>query len=282
MGQTLVIAEPGCTHEGDWSTLLDLLHTAKRCGADVWKPQWTSDPVQMCERRHIGPDHPKRTYYERAYSWLNFPVAWHAEFKALCQQVGLQYAVTCFLPQDVATVAPFVDYFKIANFESQDEALIEACKRFQGYPNPGGGPVLIVSHPGGVPNPAYRCWWARPKHLHCVAAYPAPMEAMNLSCIREVHDEYGDCVRYGFDGLSDHSRHLLTGALAVACGADIIETHYRLDSCDPNNPDYAVAFTPAEFTTYIQNIRDAEIMLGDGVKQIQPCEEWALPYRVTA
>jgi N,N'-diacetyllegionaminate synthase len=103
--------------------------------------------------------------------------------------------------------------------------------------------------------------------LHCVSAYPAPISEMNLRAVGR--------------GLSDHSRNLLTGAVAVGAGARIIETHYRLDTCHPTNPDYAVAFTPAEFTQYVKNIRDAEAMMGDGVKKRQPCEEWAVPYRVT-
>jgi sialic acid synthase SpsE len=265
MSKTLVIAEPGCTHEGSKDTLLELLHTAKACGADVWKPQWTSDPVQMCERRHIGPDHPKRDYYLRAYSWLSWPVEWHAEFKAICVRVGLKYACTVFLPSDVKTVAPYVDYLKIASFELNDISMHEACAL--------AGKSVIASYgmcdPGAV---SVDAWCCPDYRLHCVSAYPSPLGAMNILAIDR---------SYGFDGLSDHSRHLLAGALAVACGAEVVETHYRLDSCDPNNPDYAVAFPPAEFTQYIQNIRDAEIMLGSGVKQIQECERAMLPYRVT-
>ncbi len=68
----------------------------------------------------------------------------------------------------------------------------------------------------------------------------------------------------------------------MAYGAKIVEAHYRLDACDPLNPDYPVAFSPFEFTQYIAYIRDAEAMRGDGRKTIQPSEEPMLRYKVGA
>jgi N,N'-diacetyllegionaminate synthase len=271
----LVIAEPGGTAEGDKATMLRLLETAHACGANVWKPQWTSDPMQMCERRHIGPDHPKRAYYEAAYRWLQWPVEWHAEFRDKCHALGMQYACSVYLPQDVATVAPLVDYLKISSFEAGDAEIANSVRGHESK--------AIVST--GMGNDDLAEWWqlfrSGTRVLHCVSAYPAPLGEMNLSVLwarEDIYDYCESCV----DGLSDHSRHLLTGAVAVGAGAKIIEAHYRLDTCHPSNPDYAVAFTPAEFTQYIQNIRDAETMMGTGEKRIQECEKAMLPFRVTA
>jgi N,N'-diacetyllegionaminate synthase len=254
----LVIGEPGCTSEGDKATMLRLLETAAQCGANVWKPQWTSDPVLMCERRHIGYAHPKHEYYLRAYSWLAWPVEWHAEFRARCRALDMAYACTVFLKQDVARVAPYVDYLKVASFEAGDNELVAEAIRWHGR-------VILSTGMGQQYFGSAKPWAV----LHCVSAYPAPIDEMNLRAMKH------------HKGLSDHSRHLLTGAVAVGARAKAIETHYRLDTCHQSNPDYAVAFTPAEFTQYVKNIRDAEAMMGDGIKRRQPCEEWALPYRVS-
>lgn len=263
--KTLVIAEPGCTAEGDYRAMVRLLETAHQCGADVWKPQWTSDPAQMCERRHIPTDHPKRHYYEKAYAWLNWPVEWHGDFRNRCRVFGMKYACTAFLPADVFTIEPYVDYVKIASFEAGDEAIRTACKYVS-------KPVLLSTGMTSYleVDLLLKSTW---QLLHCVSSYPAPASEMNLRVLSD-----GGYGRYA--GLSDHSKHLLTGALAVARGARFIEAHYRLDDCDPSNPDYGVAFTPAEFAEYIQNIRTAESMMGDGIKRQQRSEAWALPYRV--
>lgn len=279
--RTLVIAEPGCTHEGSFDKLVQLLHVAADAGCDVYKPQWVSDPVAMCERRQMVNDptrpanNPKfanaaeeYAYYLRAYSWLNFPIEWHGELKRTCVERGMQYACTVFLPQDVGTLRWLTDLTKVASFEAED------CELLREVINNRPAREIVVSMGMGA-QWSFPYW--HPKLLHCVSAYPAPVSAMNLAVIQGRRLKQFSAV-----GLSDHSRHLLTGAVAVACGAEVIETHFRLDDCDPDNPDYAVAFTPAEFRQYIQHIRDAELMLGDGEKKIQPCEAWALPYRVVS
>ena len=265
MTRTLVIAEPGGTAEGNFGDMIELIHRAKEADADVFKAQWVSDPEQMCERRHITPDHPKRDYYLRAYSWLAFPVEWHLKLRAVCDSLRIAYGCTAFLPQDVLTLCPIVDYLKISSFEANDNELSNA---------PGMASMLgrIIISTGMTdaqppsPSPGYV------RLLHCVSSYPAPIEDMNL---RILGQEW--C-----SGLSDHSRDIDMGGFAVCVGAKIVEAHFRLYSCSPSNPDYATAFDPGEFCHYVAKIRKAERALGDGIKRVQPSEEWALPYKVTA
>lgn len=264
MISTLVIAEPGCTHEGSYDALVSLLHAAKDAGCNVWKPQWTSNPERMCERRHIGLDHPKRAYYLKAYSWLAFPVEWHADFSARCKQLGMQYGCTVFLPEDADRVAEHADYMKVASFEAGDSELLEAVLDASTLR----GRFVIVSTGMGREYADTEAPWFF--ELHCVSSYPAPIDAINLSVLPK------------YSGLSDHSRDLDMGMMAVCAGAQIIETHYRLYDCDPQNPDYPVSFDPGELAMYVGKIRKAERAMGDGVKRIHPSEEWALPYRVGA
>lgn len=296
MSRTLVIAEPGCTARGRYEDMVRLIHVTAAAGADVFKPGWTSDPVRMCERRHIGPDHPKRAYYEQAYGWLAWPVEWHEDFARLTRQLGLQYACTSFLPQDCAVLARHANFLKISSFEVHDREMREAAYLAMPYEFPRQSAVrvsrVVVSlGMTGSNVPELRYWagadtvpvglvacYAPMAILHCTSAYPAPLESLNLNVISGAGRYDGDS---GYAGLSDHSRNVLTGAVAVGAGASIIETHIRLDDCDPENPDYAVAFSPREFAQYVANIRTAEQMMGDGEKRVQPCEEWALPYRVT-
>jgi sialic acid synthase SpsE len=269
MNHTLVIAEPGCTAEGNYGDFIELIHRAHEAGADVFKVQWTSNPEQMCERRHITPDHPKRDYYLRAYSWLAFPVQWHAEFKAECDKFGLQYAATSFLPQDVWTVDPFVAFHKVASFEADTSVERSATVTRK--------PVVVSTGmesrlPGWLaPVPLCEGRLVESVHyLHCVSAYPAPVDDINLSLFHTNK----------FSGYSDHSRDIDMGGFAVCAGAKIIEAHLRLYDCAPENPDYAAAFDPGEFAMYVTKIRKAERALGSGVKSVQPSEQWALEYKV--
>ena len=81
-------------------------------------------------------------------------------------------------------------------------------------------------------------------------------------------------------GYSDHTHDVLTGALAIAAGARILEVHFRLNDTDPANPDYATALSPGQLKDYISLVRKAELMMGDGIKRPQPAEAEMMKYRV--
>lgn len=284
---TMVLAEPGATHDGRYDTMLRLIRAASVAGADVFKGQWTSSAQAMCERRH-APE------YLADYLKIQYPLEWHREFRAEASRVGLQYGCSVYLPGDPTLVAPFVDYLKLSSFEIDDavlyrEALLAKAARKIEYEEmvTGVHEMPLIVSTGMQKTTMEREWrvWDHKKCyapqavLHCCSCYPAPLSALNLSLCSGNGRDDGE-PRYA--GLSDHSRDVRVGGWAVACGARIIETHFRLDDCDPSNKDYAVSFTPAELAVYVRNIRDCEIALGDGVKRIHESEKPMLKYRVSA
>jgi N-acetylneuraminate synthase len=240
---------------------------AKRAGADAVKFQWTSDTRKMEQRRKV-PD--------GTYTMLAWPQAWLNVFAAECERVGIEFMCSVFLPKDVATIAPFVKQFKIASLEASDFELFDACEFLH-------KPIIVscgameydeldamVSSVASCDVPV--------SLLHCVASYPAPIDQMNLGVFRSRHGSPFT----GFSGLSDHSGDVLTGALAVACGAEIIEVHFRLDETRKDNADFAHSHDPWSLGEYIAAIRKAELMLGDGVKCVQPSEQAIRVHRVVS
>lgn len=249
---TMVLVEPGSIPEGDFDRMLRMIRLTAQIGADVFKNEWTSSPERMAERRGAAE-------YLWSYRKLAWPVEWHQRLANACKEQGLLYATTCYLPEDVNVVWPFCDYIKVASFEAGDLAMREALT-----------PHLhrtIVSLGMGA---SAAVWEGAAARLHCVSAYPAPVEQMNLAAIRA----------RGLDGLSDHSRHPWTGALAVMAGARFVEFHARLNDTDPKNADYLVARAPYEADEYVRHIRLAELMLGTGAPGAAPIEAGMLPYRV--
>ena len=267
MLRTFIIAESGSTWRDGTTTrhhlakALKCIRIAKSAGADCCKFQWTSAPGLMAERRHVT--------NVGAYHMLAWPAKWLPILAAECEAVGIEFMCSVFLACDVPTIAPFVKRFKIASLEAFDGSFCQACIDTW-------KPVIISVGACGWQEAATKFFpregwsWNGIKVLHCVAAYPAPVNQMNL-----------DVIKNGYDGLSDHSGDLLTGALAVACGAEIIEVHFRLDETRPENPDYVHSHSPAGLKQYITAIRKAELMLGDGIKKIEQSEEPMLKHRVT-
>jgi N-acetylneuraminate synthase/N,N'-diacetyllegionaminate synthase len=102
--------------------------------------------------------------------------------------------------------------------------------------------------------------------LHCVSAYPAPLEALNLSAIGTLRRAFRVPV-----GLSDHSASVASGAWAVAAGACVLEKHFTLDRTRPG-PDHAMSLAPNELADYIQQARAAESAVGNGRIGMHGCE----------
>ena len=73
-------------------------------------------------------------------------------------------------------------------------------------------------------------------------------------------------------GFSDHSIDLKSGAFAVMLGAKIIEKHITLNK-NLFGPDHKASLTPNELKIYVDNIRDAESSLGDGLKKVEKIEK---------
>lgn len=273
-----IVAEPGCTAESDFDRYMALIDAAAEAGASCFKNQYVSNPAKLCERRSAHD-------YLVPYGWLAYPLFWHREFAARCRALGMEYACSTVLPEDVGLLRRLVDgdrevidWLKVPSFEAMKRDMWDAHEDALGR--------LVIST--GMCNQAEvkaLDSWRRRGHnihrrvdlLHCVSAYPAPREDMNLRVIRHAW-----C-----DGFSDHSREVLTGARAVQQGARILEVHVRLDECDPNNPDFGTALTFKEFAEYVaaarnpDSVPEDEALLGDGVKRPMKSEDEMAKYRVT-
>lgn len=102
--------------------------------------------------------------------------------------------------------------------------------------------------------------------LHCVSAYPAAPEDMNLNAIKTLKDSFGVPV-----GLSDHTLGILVSQVALAIGANAIERHFTLDR-GMEGPDHILSSEPKEMRELVRCAHLMDRILGDGVKKIQPCE----------
>ena len=235
------------------------IRAAASAGIHAWKTQWTSDYAAMHKRRGIKGD---------SYKRLQWDIKYHERLKVVCDDEGIDYICTVFLPQDVATIAPYVARFKISAFEESDKEIHYEMQEFR--------KPVIVSHSGGAKKgfdlsglvgcPVYR--------LHCVSQYPTPNDQIRLIALTSTWDVRGvkvddlcSCTDMApmanrvYDGLSDHTTSVLTGAVAVGAGATIIEVHFRLDDTPKSDPDYLHSRDTYQLKEYIANIRIAERMM---------------------
>ena len=203
------------------------------------------------------------------------PATWLPELAQACGLRGVEFMCTTYSEVDIPVVEPFVQRFKVASFESRDLAFVRAHVR---YAKP------ILASVGMLDFEAVRSLVRRVPELreilHCVSSYPCPNDQLNLAAITQLHDRIGIKSGHMAVGLSDHSRSDLSGALAVMAGARTVECHIRLDDTEVSNPDYAAARDPEAARRYVRNIREAEVLRGDGHKRLMQAEQPMAPYRV--
>jgi N-acetylneuraminate synthase len=103
--------------------------------------------------------------------------------------------------------------------------------------------------------------------LQCVAAYPTPLESINVRVVETLRNEFD-----ALAGLSDHTLDPVTApSAAVALGAAVVEKHFTLDK-SMEGPDHQFALEPDELDEMISAIRRTERALGTREKTVLDVE----------
>ena len=102
--------------------------------------------------------------------------------------------------------------------------------------------------------------------LHCVSAYPTPLNECNLNMINTLKEKFDLPVGY-----SGHELGYLPTLTAVAMGAVAIERHYTLDN-DMMGFDHKMSLNPDDLIAMVKAIRDIEKIKGTGEKNVSETE----------
>jgi len=255
-----VICELSGNHNGSLERALTMIDAAADTGCDAIKLQtYTADTLTLASdgpgfRIEEGPWAGRTLHdlYAEAYT----PYEWHA---ALFERAAKRGATIFSTPFDATAVdlleslgAPA---YKIASFEAVDLPLIArvaAC----------GKPMIIstglasLAEMGEALETAQKGGAAGVALLHCISAYPAPIDEANVRTVPDLARRFGVVT-----GLSDHTPGTAAAVAAVALGAAIIEKHFTLARAD-GGPDAAFSLEPAEFTALVRDCKAAWSALG--------------------
>ena len=252
-----IVAETGCAHGRSYAKCLAMIHHAHQIGADavkfsVFRPsEMTVDSDEPPFVISQGPWAGKQLYELYEQSALRYE--WIPDLKRAAQAVGLEFIVAVYHPNTVAYLEPWgIHTVKISSFELAYHELLEAIAQESCVKH-----VILSTGSAREIEIASALSILKDKQLtllHCVSAYPAPPEQMNLETLV-------DLKKFGVDvGLSDHTTGLTAPVMAVAMGASLIEKHIQLDS---ENLDSSFAVFPDRFKMMVEVCRQAEMMLGE-------------------
>lgn len=269
--RTLIIAEVGNNHEGDFEVAKELIDRAAETGVDAVKFQ-TFLPELFTSRAD-----PAR--FQRLQKFqLSFDQ--FAELAVRARSRGLLFISTPLDLKSAEFLSGIVDAMKIASGDNTFWPLIRAAAR-------SGRPMIISTGISGRAEiqqavDAVEATWSETGNaselalLHCVVSYPAPPAQANLAAITALRRVFP---RQSI-GYSDHTIGIDAAVTAVALGARVIEKHFTLANDFSDFRDHQLSADPKAMTELASRIRDLESMLGNGELGTMACEnELVTPVR---
>ena len=300
--KVLIIAEAGVNHNGSLERAIQMVDVAKECGADIVKFQ-TFSADKLARKDAQLAEYQKTCDGDTRSQWdlLKGLELSHGEFAALrdhCKKIGIGFLSTGF---DLDELAFLIDELHIPLVKVASGDLTFAPMLFEAGLS--GLPVILSTgmadldeieqalkfiavgvgvHAGVLEVETLptaenltRAWSdervqalmkSRVTVLHCTTQYPAEFDILNLKAIEVIAERFGLPVGY-----SDHSLGTLASVLAVGLGATVIEKHFTLDKT-MEGPDHSASLDPAELASLVSQIRQATVILGKPVKEMQPIE----------
>jgi pseudaminic acid synthase len=272
-----VIAEMSANHENSIDSVMDLMRESNKRGISAFKLQtYTADSLTIDSNRaeYIVKDGPwaGRTLYD-LYKQGTTPIRWLDEIFDEAKKLQLEVFSTPFGLKEVELLENYkVNAYKVASFEITYTQLLKeigATKK----------PVILSTgmasktEIGEAIDVLTKSGSSEIALLKCTTSYPAKLNQLNLSQIQQMYADFNVPI-----GFSDHTESELTGGLAVANGAVLLEKHVKLDR-DKSSLDSTFALPVSKLGIYISHARDASIAKGNVVYGPEKDEAQYLRYR---
>lgn len=261
--QTLVVAEIGNNHEGDFDVAKQLVASAADCGVNAVKFQTFKSEFYVGKADVARFDRLKS--FELTFSEFE-------ELSNLAHFYGLLFLSTPFDLVSAVFLSDIVDAYKIASGDNTFYPLIDQVART-------GKPIIVsmgISSTKQVQKTiefVNQVWTnnnvvGQLALLHCVSSYPVPNDQANLRSIQFLSENFENPIGY-----SDHTLGIEASILAVSLGAQIIEKHFTLDKNFSDFRDHQLSANPSEMKNLVKQIQLTSSMLGKKEKKVEKCEE---------
>jgi sialic acid synthase SpsE len=260
--KVFIIAEIGNNHEGDIEIAKRMIEAAANSGVDAVKFQTirAENLIQSIDTTRFD----TLKHFELSFND-------YISLAEVASNEGVQFLSTPFDLEAASFLNNYVPAFKIASGDNNFYPLLEKVASF-------GKPIIMSTGLAElsqieISKKKIEKVWAERKIeseialLHCVSSYPtAPSEA-NLNMIKILKDKFSLCIGY-----SDHTLGTLAAASSVVYGSRIIEKHFTLNKNYSSFRDHTLSADPNEMKKLVKQVREIELMIGDGKKMISESE----------
>lgn len=258
----VVVAEVGVNHEGDVDAAAQLIKAAHEAGADAVKLQSYTPERFASNADPVRAQRVRRFCLDRAA---------HHHLAEGAKRIGANLFSAAITEDVIPMLAELFPVIKVASGDLNFEPVVRGAAAT-------GRQVILSTGNSTVEEIEQALTWCRAEigveqmHervalLHCVSAYPAPIEQANLLSIPFLRERFGLVTGY-----SNHVLGPEAVLAAVALGARIIEVHVTNCSKGREFRDHALSFEPPELAQLIVSARKVAASLGEFGKPLQPSE----------
>lgn len=261
-----IIAEIGVNHEGSVDKAVELIELAAGAGVHAVKFQSYTTRFFVA-----ADDAERRTRVEK----FRLTEADHERLAREAERLGVGFFSTPVSHDMVQMLDRLVPAFKIMSGDLTFEPTIRAVART-------GKPILLSTGLGTVEEIDQALEWigeeigpdevpGRVVLMHCVSAYPTPIDQANLLSIPFFAERYGV-----IPGYSNHVIGLEAPLASVALGARVIELHFTDKKEGRVFRDHALSLDADDMRAFVRmapRMADARGRVG---KRRAPCEIAAL------
>lgn len=262
-----IIAEAGSNHNGDPERACALIDLAAVAGASAVKFQFILADGLYLRDFYDGTGYLSNPVFDRRKSEEMPEDDWQ-HIWAHARERGITISASVFCEEGLALLhhlgAPFV---KIASTDLTNHALIErACALF--------GRVIVSTGMATLAEIDAMLRNVRQLHpqtdlqlMHCVSAYPCPLEDANTQRLALLKRAFGLPVGY-----SDHTSDAISSAMALVQGADFFEKHFTTDVSLPGF-DHAHALDGQALKDYVRILTAASASLAGSANRLSDREQ---------
>jgi len=264
--KVFVIAEIGINHNGSLENALKLIDGAKYAGCDAVKFQKRTP--ELCVPKDqwlIERETPwgRMTYIDYRHR-VEFSNDEYKIIDAYCKEKDILWLASCWDELSVDFMEQFnPPFYKAGSASLTDINLLKKKKST-------GRPLMISTGMSTLDEIKKAVDIIGTENLmiaHSTSTYPCKLEELNVKVIQSLKEMYPH-VPIGYSG---HETGLAPTWAAVSLGATFVERHITLDRAMWGT-DQAASVEVVGFQRLVENIRDIEVSLGDGVKRLYESE----------
>jgi sialic acid synthase SpsE len=267
-----LVAELTTNHFGDRSRLERLVRASKAAGADYVKLQ-KRDVKSFYSKEQLAS--PYKSPFGETFADYRYQLELSGDdftfLDQLCKSIGIKW---------FASILDEPSYRFMMDFDPAMIKLPSTISEHRDYL------ALVASTfersivlSTGMTDQAYEAWvldtfkkCSQLYLLQCNSAYPTPIHDCNVGVVRRYHGLSTQNPKI-IPGYSSHDFGWLGSALAVAAGARMVEKHVKLGNTEWAHFDaVAIDLATDDFKEYVKKVREAEIIVGSEVKQINRSE----------